>query len=189
MGTWIDMTDESPTISKPRADTSRVTRQSSAAGSDWAAYAACVWAFLFAGLTFYWIAGGTAGVSTIGEAITGPATSGDRAMQAVLWLTGVLKIAAGILALALARRWERARLRLFLLALAWIAAAILLFWGAVNWIEFALMDLGVLRISASLGTRAVRWHLLLWEPIFIIGGALFSLAAYRFRRRTSAIGR
>ncbi len=34
------------------------------------AYMAAAWAFVFAAMSFYWAAGGTAGASTLGETIT-----------------------------------------------------------------------------------------------------------------------
>lgn len=36
--------------------------------ATWAGYAASVWAFVFAAISFYWAVGGTAGGSTIGPA-------------------------------------------------------------------------------------------------------------------------
>ena len=36
---------------------------------DLAAYGASLWAFVFAAMSFYWAAGGTVGVETIGPAV------------------------------------------------------------------------------------------------------------------------
>ena len=73
----------------------------------WAGYAACAWAFVFAAMSFSWAAGGTVGVNTNAPAITGPVLAGDPAWIAALWITGALKVIAGLLALALVRPWGR----------------------------------------------------------------------------------
>ena len=36
---------------------------------EWAGYAACAWTFVFAAISFYWAAGGTAGLDTIGDGL------------------------------------------------------------------------------------------------------------------------
>jgi hypothetical protein len=56
-------------------ETARTTRGEIYLG-PWAAYAACALALLRAGVSFYWAAGGTAGLSTIGgswRSLAGPA--------------------------------------------------------------------------------------------------------------------
>lgn len=53
--------------------------------TGWLAFA---WALLFAALTFYWAAGGTAGVHTLSKAIREPALRRDGGFVAILWATG-----------------------------------------------------------------------------------------------------
>ena len=43
------------------------------------------WAFVFAGMSFYWASGGTAGGDTIGPAITKPVAAGAPGWIALLW--------------------------------------------------------------------------------------------------------
>jgi hypothetical protein len=39
------------------------------------------------------------------------------------------------------------------------------------------------RIGVLLGSEAaVRWHLALWDPVWLLGGILFAAAAYFFGR-------
>ena len=83
----------------------------------WAAYAACGWAFLFAAPSFYWAAGGTVGIGTLDPGIT--AMSRDPWFVALVWATGVAKVLAGLLALALVRTWGQRIPRWILLAGAW----------------------------------------------------------------------
>jgi hypothetical protein len=38
----------------------------------------------------------------------------------------------------------------------------------------------------ALGADAVRWHLLLWDPWWLLGGILFALGAWQFTRAERA---
>ena len=73
----------------------------------WAAYAACVWALMFAAMSFYWAAGGTAGLHTFGNLIRERGLARDPALIAITWVTGVLKVIGGLLGLAFVRPWGR----------------------------------------------------------------------------------
>lgn len=149
----------------------------------WAAYAACAWAFAFAALSFYWAAGGTAGAETIGEAVTKPVLARDPGWIALLWATGALKALGGLLALALVQPWGRVIPRWMRLTAAWGAGALMFLYGGASMVQFSLMSAGVLSVPASVGTTAVRWHLLLWEPWWMLGGLLFMAAAWLAGRR------
>lgn len=149
----------------------------------WAAYAACAWAFAFAALSFYWAAGGAAGAETIGEAVTKPVLARDPGWIALLWATGALKALGGLLALALVQPWGRVIPRWMRLTAAWGAGALMFLYGGASMVQFSLMSAGVLSVPASVGTTAVRWHLLLWEPWWMLGGLLFMAAAWLAGRR------
>ena len=148
----------------------------------WAGYAACIWALVFAAISFYWAAGGTAGSETIGPAITDMAR--DPAFIAVLWGTGALKVLGGLLALALVRPWGRVLPRWGLLAAAWSGGILMALYGAASWVQEGLMVGGVIRTPAGLGHTAALWHVLLWDPWWLLGGILFILAAWSYSRRT-----
>ena len=142
----------------------------------WAGYAACVWALLFAALSFYWAAGGRVGEGTIGAAVEGPALAREPWFVALLWITAVLKLATAGLAFALARgpRWLP---RYVLLFAGWGVAALLSLYGLANLVQHLLIATGVLAVPAGLGEAALPWHLLLWDPVWIVGGGLFTLAS------------
>lgn len=149
----------------------------------WAGYAACAWACVFATASFYWAAGGIAGVDTNAPAITKPVLAHDPTWIAILWGTGALKIIAALLALALVRPWGRMIPRWLLLVAAWGASALMgLYEGAASMIQHALMVAGVIDIPAGLGSTSARWHLLLWDPWWLVGGILFGLAAWSYQR-------
>lgn len=66
-----------------------------------AGYAACACAWLFAAVSFYWGLGGTLGLDTVGQGAVELARSGSAAIRAALWFVGLVKVAGGLLALAL----------------------------------------------------------------------------------------
>lgn len=148
---------------------------------DWAGYAACVWALLFAVLSFYWAAGGRAGIRTLSKAIREPALRRDGGFVAILWGTGVLKVLAALLALALVRRWGTTIPRWMLLVAGWGTAVLLTLYGTAGVIGALLAELGV---TDPTEPETVRWYLFLWEPLWLVGGLLFVAAAWRYTRIT-----
>ncbi len=151
--------------------------------AKWAAYAAAAWAFVFAAMSFYWAAGGTAGADTIGTTITDPALARDPGFVAILWGTGALKALGGLLALALIRPWGRVIPRWMLLAAAWIGGVFMVLYAGANLAVRGLMALGVIATPESMRSAAAQWHLLLWDPWWLLGGALFVAAAWSAGRR------
>lgn len=139
------------------------------------AYAAALWAFAFAALSFYWALGGSWLLATQSEQIL--ALSEERWFIAVVWLTGLLKAAAGLVALSLVQGWGDAfpfGLRRFG---AGAIGVFLLLYGGANLTVRALMALGFLATPASMATPQATWHLVLWDPFFVLGGVLFLLCA------------
>jgi hypothetical protein len=113
----------------------------------WAAYGAAVAAFAYAAVSLYWAAGGTAGLSTVGGAAEKMTRSGGAAAAAVIVVTVLLNTAGGLLALAMARPWEK-RLPGRALGIAGLAAsAVLMVYGAVEVAGEALAETGTVRDS------------------------------------------
>ncbi|MEU8263183.1 DUF3995 domain-containing protein [Micromonospora sp. NPDC048999] len=150
----------------------------------WAGYGACVWSLLFAALSFYWAAGGLVGAATIGPAVAGPALAREPAFVALLWATAVLKLIAAALALALVRQLPRWAPRWLLLLPGWGAATLLSVYALANLAQHLLIVAGVVDVPAGLGRAALPWHLLLWDPIWLAGGLLFTFTAIRYSRLT-----
>jgi hypothetical protein len=84
----------------------------------WAGYAACVCAFLFAATSFYWGTGGTLGLDLVGREAVELVASGNVGILIALWLVGLLKVAGGLLALALVQPWGAHLFRPWMLLLA-----------------------------------------------------------------------
>ncbi len=145
------------------------------------AVAAAATAFLFAAVNVYWGLGGTAGLSTLGGTVDELARSGDPTLMALNWLSAVLKAAAGLMALALLRRRDDLRQR-FLLAGTAVASVVLIGYGLLQTVSVALIATDVVTPARPPDEVAIRWRLLLWEPWFLVWGALLG-AATRLRTR------
>jgi hypothetical protein len=147
----------------------------------WVAYGACGWAFLFAALSFYWALGGTAGADTISPEIAQLARAHVPWFIAVLWITAILKVFSGFVALALIQPWGRMVPSWILLILAWGAGTLLFVHGGL------FFAVGVLALSGAISVRTpetvLRWDTFLWGPWWLIGGLLFLLAAWIYVRR------
>ena len=145
-------------------------------------WGAFLWSSLFGLASLYWAAGGTVGISTLAQSIQDAAHDDDAAMLTMTWITGVLKIMGGLLALMAIRPIGDGRIRTVLLVLLWGVGALYTLYGLLGFIEKLLMALGILDVPSGLGEGAVIWYLLLWEPFWILGGVLFLLTALRFGR-------
>jgi hypothetical protein len=134
-----------------------------------AGYAACAWAFLFAAAHFYWALGGCAGFPV--EACE--AGLSNAWFLAYDLVAGVLCVLGAVIALALARPWDRMIRRRTLLVLAWAGGAVLLLRGGVGLVQDVLIVTG----------PGNGWSpTMLYDPWFLVGGVLFCAAAWHHRR-------
>jgi hypothetical protein len=146
-------------------------------------YGSAIWAFLFAALSFYWALGGTAGAETLGSTFTDPEVVGDPGFVAFLWITAILKALLGLVPLAQVQRWGRLFPRWLVRLGVWSAGILLTLYGIALILQHGLMLAGNSAIPRSIGSaEAVRWHLFLWDPIWLVGGLLFLAAAFATRR-------
>jgi len=143
---------------------------------------------VFAAMSFYWAAGGTVGGDTIGNVIRTPALARDPTFVAILWTTGALKAIAGLLALALVRPWGRVIPRWMLLVAGWGTGLLLVLYGGANLAVRGLMAVGIISTPASMHSLAARWHLLLWDPWWTLGGILFIAATWCYGRSSRSPG-
>lgn len=149
----------------------------------WAAYAACALALLSAVTSFYWALGGTVGLGTVGGAVEDLARRRDPAGVALGAGAGVLKVAGGLLALALVRPWGRAVPRRLLLGVAWAASMVLTAYGGLLVAVGALVLSGVVRPAGPVDRTALRWHVLVWDLWFLVWGLLLGVAAWHYGRQ------
>ena len=146
--------------------------------TPWAAYAVCAWALGFAVVSFFWAAGGTLGVHTIA------AQPEKLASPRALWIIGLMKLLPGLLALALVLPWGRVLPHGVLRVVAMTVGGLLILYGGANLVDHGLMAADVTHTPAVLGRTAVRWHLLLWDPWWVLGGLLMIATARSVNART-----
>ena len=96
-----------------------------------AAYAAAAWAFAFAVPSFVWAAGVRAGSETIAADVE----EAGIADPGLLAATGLLKVLAGLVALALVRPWGRAIPRRLLVVVAWGTAVVICLYAVANFVD------------------------------------------------------
>jgi len=152
--------------------------------TTWAAYAACALALLSAVPSFYWALGGTAGLDTVGGTLKELARARDPRGVALGVAAGLLKVAGGLLALALARPWGRVVPRGLLLGAAWAASAVLTAYGGLLVAVGALVLTGLVSPSGPVDRTALRWHVLLWDLWFLVWGLLLGVAAWHYGHRS-----
>jgi len=147
---------------------------------------------LFAAVSVYWAAGGTVGASTQMVSIERLAEERDRQFVTVLWLSAALKLSGALLALALVRPWGAFLPSRLLLITAWLGGVCGVLYGGAGIVVDALRAAGVVALPDPADAGRIYWHLLLWDPWWALGGALFCLAAHhcqRIGRRPHAISR
>jgi hypothetical protein len=155
----------------------------------WAAYGACALALASAVPSLYWALGGTAGLDTVGGRIEELGRAHDPAAVVLGAVAGVLKVAGGLLALALVRPWGRAVPRRLLLGAAWAASVVLTGYGGLLVVVGALVLTGVLSPAGPVDRTALRWHVLVWDLWFLVWGLLLGVAAWQFGRASPGRGR
>ena len=166
---------ESPTIARCNAASADAERRR----AHWVALAACSWAVIFAGLSFFWAAGGKTGLQPLEQS-----AGGSAALWAVTNIVaGLLKLGLGIGALAVVGDWLPRALRRPLRLLVWMAG--------VGMLAYGVLGLGsdILHVTGVIDDPATRrWffiYLVLWDPWWTLGGALFTALAWWTRPRRS----
>ncbi len=107
----------------------------------------------------------------------------DPTFVVVLWVSGIFKVLAGLIALGFVLPQGRRIPRRPLLVVGWITAGSLLLYGGVGWVQALLWETGVHDIPPSVGAEASHWKLVFWDPFWLAGGLLFFLAVWKFHRR------
>ena len=158
------------------------TRTARGAGRG-AGYAACACAFLFAAVSFYWALGGTFALETVGRGAVELAGSGNLGILLAPWFVGFLKVAGGLLALALVQPWgARWFPRWMLLVAGWGGAVLLVGYGGAQIVVQLLVLNGVIPTPVDMDWRGFYGHLYLWDPWFLLWGVLLAVTAFSYTR-------
>ncbi|WP_423747281.1 DUF3995 domain-containing protein (plasmid) [Haladaptatus sp. SPP-AMP-3] len=136
---------------------------------------------VFAAMSFYWALGGTAGINTVS---LGQELAGKPWFITVLWLTGMLKLGGGVLALALVQSWGKLLPRRGVLIAAWGVSALLVFHGSDFIIQGALTENGLIDLPAPAVWTATHWQTFMWGPWWLLGGIAFCVATWNYQQRS-----
>ena len=142
------------------------------------AVVAAVLAFGSAAVTAFWLFGGTLSLDTVGGELERQARERSATLLAVLAVTLVAKLAAGVLALALAD--PRTQGKRYLTTLGLVGGIGLALYGGVLVVAGTVALAGV-GDSSGRDDYALRWHVLFWDPWFFVWGVALALAAVRAR--------
>lgn len=105
----------------------------------------------------------------------------DPLVMTIVLATGALKVAGGLFALALVRQaWPRPP-RWIMIFFGWAASFVLVAYGVVQGGLQALVAFHLIDVPAEFDWYALRWHLYLWSPVFIIWGILLALAVRHYQ--------
>jgi hypothetical protein len=63
---------------------------------------------------------------------------------------------------------------------------LLLVYALANFVQHGLMKAGAIDTPEALGSAAATWHLAFWDPFWLLGGVLFTLAARQYGRAVPA---
>jgi Protein of unknown function (DUF3995) len=147
------------------------------------AYAAAGLAFASAAVSLFWTVGGTWLLDTVGGAVADLARDRSAPAIALGIVTTMLKAAAGMLALALARPRGTRLGRRLLLSANTLASLVLILWGGINVAIGSLVLAGVIAPAEDVDEHALRWHVFVWDLWFLLWGLALAVAIARFRRR------
>lgn len=145
--------------------------------------AAFVWALAFGLLSGYWALGGTFGADQLSPALREEAEHRESGFVAILWITAAVKVIGGLIPLALAYNRSAGISARILAILTWLGGGLLALYGLGDILGATLV------LSGLMGMRddSTIWYLLLWGPIWLLGGVLFlgTARVHRLTRRAS----
>ena len=142
------------------------------------AVAAFAWALAFGLLSMYWALGGMIGADQLSPSLREQAERRELSFIAILWVTAVVKVIGGLVPLALAFDLWLTIPRRVVSMLTWLGGVCLTLYGLGD------MFGAVLMLNGVMGNRddSTVWYLVLWGPIWLVGGVLFLGTAWCHQR-------
>ncbi|MBO0769358.1 MAG: DUF3995 domain-containing protein [Solirubrobacterales bacterium] len=162
--------------------------RSTARQSAWiAACAAAALGALYAAVSAYWGAGGTALLDTIGGTLEREGRNPTAGLLAIVWTTVALKLIASATGLLVVAQppWLTSRQYQVVRGAAWLAAVVLVLYGGVLTSIGLLVQVDIVHASAHADHKALQWHAFLWDPWFLVWGLLLATALTLTRRRST----
>jgi hypothetical protein len=155
------------------------------------AQAACGVGSAYAAVSVYWALGGTWLLDTVGGTLEQQGRTGNPGIILAVCTAAVLKVIGAIVPLAAVgvtsgQATIAGRRRVRLRVLAWLEATILTIYGLVLTVAGLLVQSGAIAPAASADRPALAWHAYLWDPWFLLWGALVAAALARSRQPGAA---
>jgi len=142
--------------------------------------AASAFGVIHAGFSFYWAAGGTLLVSSLGTGLV----ESFRGREWLLAPIGAVKLVAAMAPLALARSgWPARRVTRWT---CWLGALLLMGWGALNTAVANLVLADVIQPESGFDRPGMIGHAYLWDPLFLAWGAALMIGLLASRGRATA---
>lgn len=136
-------------------------------------------------MSLFWTLGGTLLLDTVGGAIEELARERSLGSLALGATTVLLKVAAGLLALALLRSSGEEIGRRSVLLVNGVASAALVLWGGANVVVGALVLSGIIAPSGEVDRHHLRWHVFAWDLWFLVWGLALAMALVAARREVA----
>lgn len=144
----------------------------------WAAFAV---GGLHAAFSLYWAVGGRWLLDTVGEEAVEMADERPVAAFAILSAAFAVK-ATGAVVPVLVERARGGLVRRIVRTVSWAAGAFLVVYGRVLTVVSAAVLSGVISVEGPVDRRGLTGHAVLWDPLFLVWGALL-LAGLGLTRR------
>lgn len=138
-----------------------------------------------AGFSAYWALGGQALLDTVGAWAVRLAREEPAVSAAGLGAVALLKVAGAVIP-----PWVEARVtddgrRRAWRTVEWLAGCALMAYGGLNTVVSTLVLRGVIAPAGGYDERAQLGHAVLWDPLFLLWGALLTAGLWRTRRAVS----
>jgi uncharacterized protein DUF3995 len=151
----------------------------------WTGYAAAAWAVIFAGLSFFWAFGGRTGLHPF--ELLAPSSPILLILFAIVnFVVGAIKLGSAGVVVAYIRGIALPVSRRVVTGLMWFAGIGMLVYGGVGEVSDALHVSGVIHVPPA----DAHWfflYLVLWDPWWILGGALVTATTWLVRRQEREI--
>ena len=136
-----------------------------------------VWTVIFAGMSFYWAAGGMVGVRSLGGAVYDMAINPNPSFINIVSLTGFIKLLGVIILLMLFVQWRNPIITRMLYYTTKIVGVLIFLYGLLNFITISMSVFDIL--DFDLDSYATFWRLAFWEPFWMAGGVFYFFTVKR----------
>lgn len=146
-----------------------------------AVHVATAYWLVFAAMSFYWAAGGTLGLETLGEGIGDLADAREPWFVGLVLVTGLVKLVPVVLVQATIRPWGRRVSRLVLVGALVLVGVGMIGYGGVNIVLQGLVLAAVI-VPEEVDRTALTWRLLFWNPLWVVGGVVTGTVGWLYWR-------